>query len=243
MLPKDSSNHLSFLFSDNPPQLDNEYGHSSLIIHRFPNEAVYIYSLEKQSMVYLSGWEELLGFKQDEITLNLLVNLTTPEFKDFCSEMNKKALNFAFTLKEKFNEYSCLIETKKFNKKGQVVNLIEHAGIFKTENGKIIEIIAKYQRIKSRRLNNIRYFEAYGPDNSNIDEAFEEILSDHLAISGKEREVLQLAAKGLGIKEMADRAGVSHSAIEKRLMILYKRFKVSNNSHLISYAYEKGILP
>lgn len=243
MLPNDSANFFSSLVSDKPPIISNEYRQPSFLLHRFPNEAVYIYSLEKQTMVYLSGWEELLGFEEHEITLNLLVNLTTPEFKDFCNEMNKKAFNFALSLKDKFHEYSCLIETKKFNKKGQVINLLENAGIFKTENGKITEIIAKYQRIKSGRINNIRYYEAYGPENSNIDEAFEEVLSNHLAISGKEREVLQMAAKGMGIKEMADRAGVSHSAIEKRLMVLYKRFKVSNNSHLISYAYEIGILP
>lgn len=243
MLPNDSANFFSSLVSDKPPILNIEYRQPSFLLHRFPNEAVYIYSLEKQTMVYLSGWEELLGFEEHEITLNLLMNLTTPEFKDFCSEMNRKAFNFALSLRDKFNEYSCLIETKKFNKKGQVINLLENAGIFKTENGKITEIIAKYQRIKSGRINNIRYYEAYGPENSNIDEVFEEVLTDHLAISGKEREVLQMAAKGMGIKEMADRAGVSHSAIEKRLMVLYKRFRVSNNSHLISYAYEIGILP
>ena len=85
------------LFSNNPPQLDNQYATGPSSLHRFPNEAIYIYSIEKQTMVYLSGWKELLGYDNDEITLSLLVSLTIPEYMDFCSEMNQKALSLAFS--------------------------------------------------------------------------------------------------------------------------------------------------
>jgi DNA-binding CsgD family transcriptional regulator len=231
------------LFSNNPPQLNNAYAIGSSALHRFPNEAIYIYSIEKQTMVYLSGWKELLGYENDEITLSLLVSLTIPEYMDFCSEMNQKAFSLAFSLTEKFEEYCCLIETKKYTKSGEIITLLENAGIHKTENGKITEIIAKYQQIKIGRVNSIRYYETYGPDKSTLDDVFAEVVDQHLAISGKEKEVMSMAARGLSIKEMADRLKVSSSAIEKRLMTLYRRFQVSNVSHLISFAYENGILP
>jgi DNA-binding CsgD family transcriptional regulator len=110
-------------------------------------------------------------------------------------------------------------------------------------HGKITEIIAKYQQIKIGRVNSVRYYETYGPDKSTLDDIFADVVDQHMAISGKEKEVLSMAARGLSIKEMADRLKVSSSAIEKRLMTLYRRFQVSNVSHLISYAYENGILP
>lgn len=231
------------LFSNNPPQLDNSYNDGSFSIHRFPNEAIYIFSLEKQTMVYLNGWKDLLGYENEEITLNVLINSTIPEYMQFCTEMNQRALNFAFSLTENFEKYCCLIETKKYTKSGEVITLLENAGIYKTENGRITEIIAKYQQIKISRSNNIRYYETYGPEKTTIDEYFIEVVDEHQAISGKEKEVLSMAAKGLSIKEMADLLKISGSAVEKRLMALYRRFKVTNLTHLISFAYERGILP
>jgi DNA-binding CsgD family transcriptional regulator len=231
------------IISNNPPDLNSDYNQADTRLHRFPNEAIYIYSLDKQTMVYLSGWDELLGYKNHEITLSLLVSLNLPEYAEFCEEMNYRALTLAFSLHENFDQYCCLIETKKMNKRGEIIPLIENAGIYKTENGRITEIIARYQQIKISRLNNIRYFELYGPNREKMEDVFADVADNHQAVSGKEREVLVLAAKGLSLKEIADNLQLSHSAIEKRLISLYRRFELKSLTHLISFAYEKGILP
>ncbi len=57
----------------------------------FPNEALYIYSLVSRRMVYVKGWEELLGYRDEEISLLKLVDLTVPSYVPFCREMNNKA--------------------------------------------------------------------------------------------------------------------------------------------------------
>ena len=44
-------------------------------------------------------------------------------------------------------------------------------------------------------------------------------------------------------KEIAERLNVSQSAIEKRIIPLYKRFNVKSLPHLISFAYDNNILP
>ncbi|HEX8608077.1 MAG TPA: helix-turn-helix transcriptional regulator, partial [Pedobacter sp.] len=65
----------------------------------------------------------------------------------------------------------------------------------------------------------------------------------HLAISNKEKEALSLVAKGYSFKEIAHELKVSHSAIEKRIIPLYKRFGVKSLTHLVSFAYDNFILP
>jgi DNA-binding CsgD family transcriptional regulator len=51
-----------------------------------------------------------------------------------------------------------------------------------------------------------------------------------------------MVADGYSLKEIANQFGVSQSAIEKRLIPMYKRFGVKSLSHLISFAYANHIL-
>jgi DNA-binding NarL/FixJ family response regulator len=69
-----------------------------------------------------------------------------------------------------------------------------------------------------------------------------EQLFNQLAISRKEKEALELAAEGYAFKEIAEKLNVSRSAIEKRMIPLYKRFNVKSLPHLISFAYDNYIL-
>jgi hypothetical protein len=81
--------------TDVPADLQSkEAQHFKNTIPQFPEEAVYIYSFKLHKMIYASGWEELLGYKDDEINMLTITNITTPEFAAFSNELNDKALMF-----------------------------------------------------------------------------------------------------------------------------------------------------
>jgi DNA-binding NarL/FixJ family response regulator len=85
-------------------------------------------------------------------------------------------------------------------------------------------------------------YAAFGPETSGFEESLNEELFNELGISRKEKEALELAAKGYTFKEIADKLNVSQSAIEKRIIPLYKRFDVKSLTHLISFAHDNYIL-
>ena len=85
-------------------------------------------------------------------------------------------------------------------------------------------------------------YAAFGPETSGFEESLNERLFNKLGISRKEKEALELAAKGDTFKEIAEKLNVSQSAIEKRIIPLYKRFNVKSLPHLISFAYDNHIL-
>ena len=85
-------------------------------------------------------------------------------------------------------------------------------------------------------------YAVFGPKLSGFEESLNQQLFNELAISNKEIEVLELAAKGFTFKEIACKLNVSQSAIEKRLYPLYKRFDVKSLPHLISFAHDNDIL-
>lgn len=212
-------------------------------IPRFPGEAVYIYSFKENKMIYADGWEELLGYRDDEINMLTIVNATSEEYAPFANELNDKALMFIQRKTERLEEYSFTIELKKIHKNGEAIPLISKVGVFTAELGKVTSIIGRSQVNHSINLGRIMRYSAFGPDKSEFEEELNKQLFHYFAISRKEKEALTLMSAGYSFKEVADVFKVTSSAIEKRILPLYKRFEVKSLTHLISFAYDNHILP
>ncbi|WP_316841591.1 LuxR C-terminal-related transcriptional regulator [Pedobacter gandavensis] len=209
----------------------------------FPDEAIYIYSFKLNRMIYAGGWEEILGYKDSEINMLALVNMSAPEFAPFSHELNDKALQFIHQKSKDLEKYSFSIELKKIHKDGTAVPISARVGVYSSENGKITAIIGRFQVNRSLIFGKVMRYAAYGPEKEKFEEELNKILFSYLAISNKEREALELVAKGYSFKEIAHDLKVSHSAIEKRIIPLYKRFNVKSLTHLVSFAYDNSILP
>lgn len=232
------------LITDVPADLTTEIAiHYKNTIPRFPEEAVYIYSFKENKMLFADGWEDLLGYRDDEITMLTIVSITSPEYAAFSNELNDKALLFLNSKTEDLEKYSFTLEVKKIHKKGDPIPLISRVGVFKSEGGKITEIIGRSQVNQSIKFGKVMRYAVYGPDKDEFEEELNKILFQSFAISNKEKEALELVSRGYSFKEIAAHYNVSQSAIEKRILPLYKRFNVKSLSHLITFAYENNILP
>ncbi|RBL91413.1 LuxR C-terminal-related transcriptional regulator [Chitinophaga flava] len=220
-----------------------DVAHFRKTIRRFPDEAIYIYSFKDNRMLYADGWEELLGYADNEITMLTIVNITAPEYAPFSNELNDKALMFLHNITKDLEQYSFTIELKKIHKNGTHVPLICKVGVFSAEEGQVTAIIGHSQKNESIKLGNVMRYAAYGPEKSAFEEELNKQLFRHYAISEKEKEALAMVAEGFSFKEIAARFGVSQSAIEKRIIPMYKRFEVKSLTHLISFAYANHILP
>jgi DNA-binding CsgD family transcriptional regulator len=241
-MPK-AGDYTKTFISDVPANLQSEEAlYFRKTIPRFPEEAIYIYSSKENRMIYADGWEEILGYKDDEITLLKIVSITTPEYAQFSNELNDKAVKFILGKTQDLEKYSFNIELKKFHKNGSVVPLLSKVGVFTVEDGKVTAIICRSQINRSINLGKVMRYAAYGPAKSEFEEELNKQLFRHLAISAKEKEALKMVADGYSLKEIANQFGVSQSAIEKRLIPMYKRFGVKSLSHLISFAYANHIL-
>lgn len=229
--------------TDTPADLKSEEAlYLQKTLRGFPDEAIYIYSFKENRMIYANGWEEILGYKDDEITMLTIVSITSPEYAPFSNELNDKALRFINSRSDELEKYSFMIELKKIHKNGTLVPLIAKVGVFSSENGMVSAIIGRSQINRSINLGSVMRYEAYGPDKSEFEEELNKQLFNHYAISRKEKEALELAAKGYSFKEIAKQFNVTQSAIEKRIIPMYKRFNVKSLTHLISFAYDNHIL-
>ncbi len=211
-------------------------------VTNFIGQAVYIYSFEKNKILYASGWEDLLGYKDEEITLFKIVSITSKRHSNFSNELNDKALKFLLNIKKDLVKYSFTIEVEKIHKNGNIIPIFSRVGVYKSHEGNVLEVIGISEKIHSRKLGNIMQYAAYGPEISIFEETLNHQIFNELCISRKEKEALMLAAQGFAFKEIGNKLNVSQSAIEKRIIPMYKRFKVKSLPHLISFAYDNDIL-
>jgi DNA-binding CsgD family transcriptional regulator len=211
---------------------------------RFAEESVYIYSFKHKKLIYADGWEETLGFKDDEITLQTIIKQTDPSYAAFSHEINAKTIDFLLSRKLGIKEYSFTVEMKKIHKNGTMVPMEAKIGILSVdEDGLVDEIIGRFRVNQNLHFGIVMRYDVHGPDKEEFEEVINKAVQKFLTISGKEKEALVFVAKGYSFKEIADILGVSSSAIEKRIHPLYKRFNVKNLTHLVSFAYENHILP
>lgn len=231
------------IVTDIPADLQSqEYQHYLKTIPQFDGEAVYVYSFKENRMLFAKGWFDILGYRDDEISMLKIVSITTERFADFANELNDKALQFIATKSKDLEQHSFTLEVEKIHKDGSHVPLFSRIGVLKAKDGKIQEIIGTSHIVKSLHFGKVMQFAAYGPEKYGFEETLSKDLFNHHAISRKEKEALKLASEGYAFKEIAHMLEISRSAVEKRILPLYKRFQVRSLTHLISFAYENHIL-
>jgi DNA-binding CsgD family transcriptional regulator len=232
------------MISDIPADLTTEEAlYFKKTIPRFPEEALYIYSFKENRMIYADGWMEVLGYRDDEISMLAIVNASAPAFAPFSNELNDKALRFIMDKREQLDKYSFSIELKKIHKNGSEVPVVARVGVYGVENGRLVSIIGSFRVNRSITFGKVMRYAAYGPEKNEFEEELNKTLFYHLAISDKEKQAVALAAKGLSFKQIADSLNISVSAVDKRIIPLYKRFGVHSLGHLISFCYDNHILP
>ena len=239
-----AGNYSRSFITDTPADLDTEEAlYFKQTIVKFPEEGVYIYSFLKGRMIYADGWEEVVGYKDSDITMLQIVNMTSPDYAPFVDELNDKALMFIHTKKEELEKYSFMIEMKKLHRDGREVPIVARVGVYEAIDGQVVSIIGRFQVNRSLTFGKVMRYAAFGPEKGLFEEELNKTLFYKYAISNKEKEALAMVAKGYSFKEIANSFNVTVSAIEKRILPLYKRFDVKSLTHLVSFAYDNHILP
>jgi DNA-binding CsgD family transcriptional regulator len=154
-----------------------------------------------------------------------------------------RTIQFIHKKRPELNKYSFLIEQKKVHKNGTEVPIVARVGVHECENDTVVSIIGRFQVNYNIRFGKVMRYAAFGPEKNEFEDELNKNIFYKNAISNKEKDALALIAKGYSLKEVADMLNISQSAVEKRIIPLYKRFDVKSMPHLVSFAYENNILP
>ena len=224
-------------------KLNTDDPYDKTIILTFPGQAVCIYSLIEARILYASGWKEVLGYEDTEINIRLILQAANKGFSQSLNELNKRAWLFLCSKKERLEEYAIAYKLQCTHKDGSIVSVFSSIAVFKTDDGKIEQIIGLAQKIPFIKRRKLTPFICYGPKKEEFEKSLSKEVFYDFSITKKEKQALKLASNGYAFKEIAHELGVTKSAVEKRIIPMYKRYRVKSLSHLISFAYENNLLP
>jgi DNA-binding NarL/FixJ family response regulator len=185
---------------------------------------------------------ELLGYENEEISMHMLVEITTPDHKEFIQEMNNQALAFILSKSANLYEYSCTTECIKFNKQGEEVALLESVKVHRSLKGKVVEVIGTYKRNPRMPHPRNKYFQASGPGIESLVEKMRLIAGRKDIITEREHDIMRIFTNGKTVTEVAKEIFVSKSTVEKNLSQLYRKFNVRNLTELIAYSHKNGLI-
>lgn len=214
-------------------------------LKRENDEALIVYDIKNKQLVYHEGWLDLLGIRKGEINMLYLMDYIDPEFKDFVHKVTDSALYFFNEPHHNILEYKIMLEFKLIHQLS-FESIPVHVTFFSFEADKdnsLNTFLGRFKVDRSLALTgeNHRYT-VYTPDKLSYIEGLDNKLFKSHHITYKELEALKLIAQGHAIKQVADKLCISHSAVEKRIYTLYKRYKVKSLPHLISFCYDNLIL-
>ncbi len=218
-------------------------------IRKVHNSAISIYDMSKMQHVYISStFEDLLGWNLEEAVKPGHEYIDSLMHPDDYHRLNKAAFGFfelIMKVKKKdranMEHYKMVMDYRTKGKDGSYVRVIEQHKVLEIDPDDNFWLslstldISPDQDVESvcrYRLVNSKTGELYHLPN----------LALYSSLSMREQEVLQLLAKGLISKQIADQLFISVNTVNTHRQRILEKLEVSNTAEAVQHARRLGLI-
>lgn len=207
------------------------------------NECFYLLDLFQNKIIYKRGFINLLGFKDDAITIDFLFKNFHPDDSEIVHRVTKAAISYCKEHPGNSDSSQLFLTYRHRTKEGLYIKVLNQITIFDTNNDDIIKTLLI-------RLTDISFL-----DNSdNVSWTFKKINLNEKVFKGlvydsyknffskRELEVIDKIAKKLSNKEIGQQLHISEDTVASHRKNIFKKAKCHNPEELIIFCKGKGIL-
>jgi DNA-binding CsgD family transcriptional regulator len=210
---------------------------------------ISIYDLYQRKHVYYSPkYAAMLGWDAEKAKsdVNYTNSLIHPDDlpKLYRAALYYISLGFALPDRTKSKEYKAIFDYRVRGKKGSYVRIIEQQIPLEFDKSgnvwlamSMMDLLPDHDvdcpfrgRLKNQRTGELYYFP---PEEDSVREIN--------SLTNREKEILQLIARGLISKEIADKLYISVNTVNTHRQRIIEKLNVSNTYEAIRYAHERGI--
>lgn len=213
---------------------------------RFPGYFLYVYNYSEGRMVYTHGIQEVLGYPDDEMDLELLFQTVHPDDAPIMGRLNQCALEAMNKIRNPANLHDlCLSLDYRIRKAdGEYLKVFDQTSVFELDeaSGKVHSTFSLCKDITAIKSSNIMGWQAHGFEflDFELPEGSENRLQ--YQPTTRELDVLKMIAQGQGSKAIAEDLCISPMTVATHRRNLLKRIGVKNTAALISHASAAGWL-
>jgi DNA-binding CsgD family transcriptional regulator len=206
-------------------------------------ECVYILDFSKNRITYKNGFKNLLGYENEDITLDFLASKIHEEDKELVNKIRISTATFGLKNPDKKCDYKLSLTYRVKRNDSTYANILNETTIYEAdENGKLISILNRLSDISFMR---IPIYVNWNVGGNEIDtEAFKkEIYKEYQNFFTKrEVEVIRQISKGCTNKLIAVKLNISEHTVATHRKHILKKSKCHNTKELLLFCFKNGIL-
>ena len=220
--------------------VDNNYILRNAINSR---ECVYIIDFSKNKITYRNGFKKLLGYDNEDITLDFLASKIHEEDKEMVNKIRIATATFGLKNPIKECDYMLSLIYRVKRNDDTYAKILNQTTIYETdENGRLISIL--------NRLSDISFISnpinvQWNVEGNDIDtKTFKkEVFREYQGFfSTRELEVINKIANGFTNKIIAEKLNISEHTVATHRKRILKKSNCHNSKELILFCSKIGIL-
>ena len=209
------------------------------------DEAVYIYSFKKNQILFAAGFQDLIGYPDNEVNVMNIYDIYDSKYSTLLHHFTDQTLHFLHH--NKINgDFSTYAISNIYNKiTNTKLTIIKTVSVYeKNENNNFISGIVRFKKIENLKYDSV--FQYGIVDSSKKINLFTDNIIDFEvdnSVNIHEIKLLELLDNNMSINSISKHFECSETQINLAINNILARFKCKNTQELINFSKQNEILP
>ncbi|HNK68875.1 MAG TPA: LuxR C-terminal-related transcriptional regulator [Flavobacteriales bacterium] len=214
----------------------------------FPDHFIYVYDFSEARIRYCRGFPEVLGYKNEEVDLDMLFALVHPDDAPIIWRINRCVVEAISQLDRPLDPFDiCLTVDYRIRKSnGHYIKVLRNTAIFDTDEGtgKVTSTFSLCRDISTFKSSNSIGWQVKGARADQLDTSALDDLTPRMLYrpTTREMEVVRELALGKSTKLIALELKLSEHTVTTHRKNLLKRTGMKNTVELVHHVKEAGWL-
>ncbi|WKK66457.1 LuxR C-terminal-related transcriptional regulator [Lutimonas zeaxanthinifaciens] len=207
------------------------------------NECLYIVDFNKNELIHKKGFENLLGYSDEEMNAALLFEGYHPQDKEIITKVIQEAILYTLKHSSEGDQNSLYLKYRRRRKDGTYITVLSQSFIYDLDkNGKRLKSITRLTDVSFTSENDgVSFsFQAKNLDQESFQWKIHEAYLD--LFTSRELEVMNEMFKGITNREIGENLFISEHTVATHRKNIYKKSSCSSVNELYIYCEPKGIL-
>lgn len=213
---------------------------------RFPGHFLYVYNFSTGRIAHAQGFQEVLGYRDDEVDIELLLDTYHPDDASMVARLSRSAIEAMARMRnpQNLHELAFTLDYRMRKADGRYVKILRQTAVFEVDarDGAVRSVFSLCKDISTIKEQNTIGWKADGFELVELEPPPDPEHRLQYRPSPREMEVVRKIAAGKSSKEVAQELGITlHTANTHRRNLL-QRTGLRNTAELVRRMGELGWL-
>ena len=213
------------------------------VFHIFRNECIFILDYSQNKIIYKKGFYNIMGYPDDEITNDLIINNFHPDDAYMVNRIIKATITYCIEHPKNSSNNLLIIKHRLRKKDGSYINIINQSSIYDAdETGRISMALIRFTDITGMDdTDKITWtFKASNLNKEAFKKTIYKVYQEFF--TKREVEIIIEIEKGQTNKKIGEKLQISEYTVATHRKHIFKKSNCHNSKELLLFCREKCII-